>query len=108
VLRKVGRLADAEPLYIRALAIAQRTHGPDHLEVARAQLELGDLVRGRGRVDEALALHQRALTILGGASADAQTWRDLGESLRRDVDVAGPADTTARLALEAWLASPAG
>jgi tetratricopeptide (TPR) repeat protein/predicted Ser/Thr protein kinase len=108
VLSKAGRLADAEPHYARALAIAERTHGPDDREVARALIELGDLVRARGRVDEALGLHERALGILRGAAADARTWSDLGESLRLDVEAAGPAHTAARLALDAWLVGPAG
>jgi tetratricopeptide (TPR) repeat protein/predicted Ser/Thr protein kinase len=103
VLRKADRLADAEPHYARALAIAERTHGPTHPEVARALIELGDLLRGLGRAPEARALHGRALTILLATSADATTWRDLGETLLAD-----GATAEASTALErARLAEPA-
>ena len=91
VLRKAGRLDEAEPHYARALAIAERAHGPAHLETARAQLELGDLVRARGRPDAARTLHRAALAALRGAGADAGTWLDLGETLLVDGDAAAAA-----------------
>jgi len=102
VLRKADRPADAEPHYARALAIAERTHGPSHPEVARALIELGDLVRALGRADEALALHARALDILVATTLDARTWSDLGEALQRDVQALGPEHEPARRALAAW------
>ena len=107
VLRKAGRPADAEPHYARALAIAERFHGRGHPEVARALLELGDLVRGLGRAEEALALHARGLDILVATRPDAQTWRDLGEALQRDLQALGPTHGPARLALDTWLAASA-
>ncbi|MBL9106001.1 MAG: serine/threonine protein kinase [Myxococcales bacterium] len=84
VLRRAGRLAEAEPHYARARAIAERTLGPDHPDVARALVEHGDVLRALGRLDEALALHRRALAILTATGADAVTWSDLAAALHAD------------------------
>ena len=94
VLRKAGELTAARPHYARALAIAERVDSPGHLEVGRALIELGDVDRELGRPDEALALHRRALGLLREGTADAVTWRDLGESLLAD---GAPAQAVAAL-----------
>jgi tetratricopeptide (TPR) repeat protein/predicted Ser/Thr protein kinase len=99
VLRKLGRVAEAEPHYARAVAIAERAHGADHPEVARALVELGDVVRAQGRVAEARALHGRALTVLAGHAVDAVdavTWSDLGEALLADGDLERAAESFSR------------
>ena len=84
MLRKAGRLAEAEPYYTRALGIAERAHGPEHLETARAALEVGDVARALGRLDDARRHHLRALEILAATPADPGTWQELGEALLAD------------------------
>jgi len=59
----MGRPADGEPLYRRALAIREKALGADHLEVARALGGLADLHFLQGRVAEAEAAYARALRI---------------------------------------------
>jgi len=44
-----GRYAEAEPLYVRALQIAEKDLGKDHLEVARSLNNLAVLYRETGR-----------------------------------------------------------
>ncbi len=97
LLRKLGRPADAAPFYARGLAIAERAHGLDHPEVARALIEAADLDRELARPTLARDALLRALAILDaaddaadGGPGDAVTWLDLGEALLA-VDAAGPA-----------------
>ena len=58
-----GKYAETEPLYKRALAIAEKTLGPDHLQVAIFLNNLADLYRLQGRYAESEPLSKRALAI---------------------------------------------
>jgi tetratricopeptide (TPR) repeat protein len=58
-----GRYTDAEPLYGRALAIREKTLGPEHLGVANSLNNLAVLYRAQGQYAKAEPLFQRALTI---------------------------------------------
>jgi tetratricopeptide (TPR) repeat protein len=55
--------AEAEPLYRRALAIAERSYGADHPNVATCLNNLAGLLRGTNRPSEAEPLYRRALAI---------------------------------------------
>ena len=58
-----ARYAEAEPLYQRALAIFEKTKGPDHPETATSLNNLAWLYYDQGRYEEAEPLQQRALAI---------------------------------------------
>ncbi len=51
--------ANAELLYLQALAIMGRTLDPDHSDVATALASLAELYRATGRMEEADAIEQR-------------------------------------------------
>ena len=54
---------EAEPLYRRALTLAENTFGPDHPEVATLLSNLGLLLQAANRLAEAEPLMRRALAI---------------------------------------------
>ena len=54
---------EAEPLYRRALAIAERSYGPDHPDVACDLNNLAALLQDSNRLAEAEPLYRRALAI---------------------------------------------
>src|SRR5436190_815497 len=58
-----GRYPEAEPLYKRALAIREKTLGPDHHDVSIALHKLADLYYQEGRYTEAEPLYKRAIVI---------------------------------------------
>jgi tetratricopeptide (TPR) repeat protein len=58
-----GRYADAEPLYKRALAIREKTLGPDHPDVAQSLNNLASLYDHQGRYADAEPLSKRSLAI---------------------------------------------
>ena len=58
-----GQYAQAEPLFKRAMAIAENALGPDHLELARVLENLATLYRSLKRNGEAERLEQRAARI---------------------------------------------
>jgi CHAT domain-containing protein len=58
-----GRYAEAEPLYLRALAIDEKTLGPYHRATAANLNNLGALYYNQGRYAEAEPLYLRALAI---------------------------------------------
>jgi tetratricopeptide (TPR) repeat protein/transcriptional regulator with XRE-family HTH domain len=62
-LTERGRYEEAEVLLERALAIGERTLGPDHLDVAQSLNNLALNCTFRGRHTEARRLHGRALAI---------------------------------------------
>ena len=70
LLRTTNRLAEAEPLYRRALAIDE-AYGPDHPAVATALNNLAVLLQATNRLAEAEPLYRRALAI--GRRATAPT-----------------------------------
>jgi tetratricopeptide (TPR) repeat protein len=59
-----ARYAEAEPLYQRALAIREKTLGPEHPDVAQSLNNLAGLYYAQGQYAKAEPLHQRALAIL--------------------------------------------
>jgi tetratricopeptide (TPR) repeat protein len=61
--RAQKRYGDAEPLYRRALAIREKSQGPEHSAVAETLSGLGDLYRAEGRYADAEPLYRRALAI---------------------------------------------
>lgn len=58
-----GMLAEATANFEVALSISRRMHGEKHPAVAAALDRCGEALGRRGRWDEALALHKKALTI---------------------------------------------
>jgi CHAT domain-containing protein len=58
-----GRYAEAEPLYRRALAVDEKSLGPDHPDVARDLNNLAGVYNSQGRYAEAEPLDRRALAI---------------------------------------------
>jgi CHAT domain-containing protein/Tfp pilus assembly protein PilF len=62
-LSRQGKYADAIPLAQRALAIREKTLGPDHPNVATAMMSLASLYDDQGRYADAEPLYKRALAI---------------------------------------------
>lgn len=69
-LQRRGKFAEAISIAEPALAIREKTLGPEHLDVALILHTLGRLYQEKSDYSKALSLHQRALTIrekaLGG------------------------------------------
>ncbi len=63
LLSATNRLAEAEPLYRRALAIDEASYGPDHPKVALRLNNLAELLQCSNRLAEAEPLFRRALAI---------------------------------------------
>ena len=63
LLEARGDLAGAEPLYRRALAIREKSRGPDHPETAISLTNLAALLQARGDLAGAEPLYRRALAI---------------------------------------------
>lgn len=64
MLRRLGRLDEAETTLRASLALLERTVGPDHLFTGMVLSALGSVLGDRGQSASALVLHQRALTIM--------------------------------------------
>ena len=58
-----GRLSEAEPLYLRALAIREEQLGSDHPATARSLNNLATLYKDQNKYTEAEPLYLRALAI---------------------------------------------
>ena len=63
MLQATNRLAEAEPLMRRALAIDEKSFGPDHPDVATDLNNLALLLQATNRLAEAEPLMRRALAI---------------------------------------------
>ena len=63
LLQATNRLAEAEPLMRRALAIDEKSFGPDHPNVASDLNNLALLLQATNRLAEAEPLYRRALAI---------------------------------------------
>ncbi len=61
--RDVGRYAEAEPVYIRALAILEEALDPDHPDIADTLEDYAELLRQVGRDEEAEPMEERARAI---------------------------------------------
>ena len=86
----------AEPLLWRELAMVEREEGRGHPDVAPVLVCLSECVRVRGEVGEAIALLERALTILraheGDDSEDAVFAVERIEMIRGEVVALPPPD----------------
>jgi tetratricopeptide (TPR) repeat protein len=58
-----ANLTEAEPLYARAIAIGEKTLGPEHPDLAARFNNLANLYQDTGRYAEAEPLFQRAIAI---------------------------------------------
>src|SRR5450755_1608167 len=58
-----ARYTEAEPLYVRALAINEQQLGPNHPDTANSLNNLALLYDNQGKYEQAKLLYQRALTI---------------------------------------------
>jgi tetratricopeptide (TPR) repeat protein len=88
ILDGLQRYDESEAIYRRALAIFEKTFGPEHYEVASNLHNLAAVLCTRGDLDEAEKLYRRALVIkeklLGEDSPDAAlTLNNLGALLSR-------------------------
>ncbi len=63
MLKATNRLAEAEPLMRRALAIDEQSYGKDHPKVAIDLNNLAELLQATNRLAEAEPLMRRALAI---------------------------------------------
>ncbi len=61
--RDQGKYPEAEPLFEKALAIAEKALGPEHPDVATGLNNLAELYRAQGRYTEAEPLYKRSLAI---------------------------------------------
>lgn len=62
-LSSSGRFADAEPLLQRALAISEKTHGPEHPQAARSLNNLAEIYKGQGLYEKAESFGRKSLAI---------------------------------------------
>jgi tetratricopeptide (TPR) repeat protein len=62
-LKEAGDYAGAEPLYRRAIAIAEKALGPDHPDVGIGLSNLGELLQAKGDYAGAEPLYRQALAI---------------------------------------------
>ena len=58
-----GNYAEAEPLYVRALAIKEKSLWPDHPDVLQSLRNCAALLRKMARSDEAVKMEARAAAI---------------------------------------------
>ena len=63
LLQATNRLAEAEPLMRRALAIDEKSYGPEHPDVAIDLNNLAQLLKATNRLAEAEPLMRRALGV---------------------------------------------
>ena len=61
LLKSVGKLEEAEPLYREALAACRAASAPGDPSVVKAVVNLGMLLKSRGNLDEAEVLYREAL-----------------------------------------------
>jgi len=92
VLLELEDFAGAEPLLWQELAILEKEDGRGHPDVAPVLVCLSECLRVRGQMDEAVALLERALTIIraheGDDAEDAIFAAERIEALRREGEVA--------------------
>jgi eukaryotic-like serine/threonine-protein kinase len=101
ILLELGRVAQAEPIAIEALARLEATAGPASYDVAMAAQTLGVLRRAQGRFQEALALHERALPILIAVyGEDHPNTAEIRFQVARDLRQIGTSEALMRAARE--------
>ncbi|MEP7342897.1 MAG: CHAT domain-containing tetratricopeptide repeat protein [Acidobacteriota bacterium] len=91
VHRNKGDLAQAEPLYLRAVAMAEKTMTPGQADLAAIYIEVGSLYLLKGDFIQAEARYQRARTIweqaLGANHPNvARVWTNLANLYGRKGD----------------------
>jgi tetratricopeptide (TPR) repeat protein len=91
----LGAYAQARPLLEKALAVAERVFGPEHLDTAESLSALGLVLRAQGDLSGARLLYERALAIcekaLGPAHPDtAPKLNNLAFVLHAQGDRVGP------------------
>jgi tetratricopeptide (TPR) repeat protein len=59
-----GKYSQAEPLYLRAVAVLEKARGAEHPQTALARVGLADLYQVEGRLVEADSLYLRSVTNL--------------------------------------------
>ncbi|CAM9444501.1 unnamed protein product [Ectocarpus fasciculatus] len=79
VLKEQGKYDDAEPLYVRSLAIDEKALGPTHPEVAVDLNNLAELLESQGKYEEAEPLYIRSLAI--GEKVYGPDHRDVATAL---------------------------
>jgi len=97
LLQATNRLAEAEPLMRRALAIDERSFGPDHPDVAIDLNNLAQLLKATDRLAEAEPRYRRSIQILilfrrrtghehPGVHVVLNNYRDLLQALGKTTD----------------------
>ncbi|MFZ4381404.1 MAG: tetratricopeptide repeat protein [Sandarakinorhabdus sp.] len=74
LLRDTNRLAEAEPMFRRALTITEASLGSDHPDVAIRLNNLAGLLQASDRPDEAEQMYRRSALILLRASQASGHW----------------------------------
>jgi hypothetical protein len=92
LLQATNRLDDAEPLMKRALAIDEKSYGPEHPKVAIRLNNLAQLVKAANRLGEAEPLMRRVVEIVSKFTRDTghehpylQTFRSNYEILLQQI-----------------------
>ena len=89
-LKQRAQYVEAEPLYERAIAIGEKTLGPEHPDLATWLNNLALLYQTQGKYAEAEPLLKRALAIceqrLGPTHPNTQIARENYASLLRDLN----------------------
>jgi len=103
LLQAQGKLAEAEPLYRRALAIHEKVLGAEHPDTASSLNNLANLLQDQGKLAEAEPLHRRALAIhekaLGAEHPNTATTLNNLASLLKDQGKLAEAEPLYRRAL---------
>jgi len=94
ILSNQGEFERAEKMFQRALAIAEKIHGPNDPAVAESLINLAVIADVRGQGGGSKALVERAVAILeAGAATDpealANAYNALGNIVRNEGDLAG-------------------
>jgi tetratricopeptide (TPR) repeat protein len=92
VLHDIGRLSEAEPLYLQALEMDRRLYPGDHPRVANDLSDLGFVQRSQGRFPDAEPLMRQSLemqqrlfpgdhpVVSSGLNNLASTWQEMGRA----------------------------
>jgi non-specific serine/threonine protein kinase/serine/threonine-protein kinase len=104
VLLYQGRYDEAEPMFLRALELRRRIHGPRHYQVALSLHNTAVLYSAQHRYDEAIQSLEESISIseevLGPDHPEVADSRSALASMLRDVGRADEAEPVAQRALE--------
>jgi len=105
LLKATNRLAEAEPLMRRALAIDEASFGADHPDVGGDLNNLARLLQATNRLAEAEPLLRRALTIfIKSLGADHPSSEVVGANYTGLLQATGRTDDEIRAALASLIA----